>query len=45
LRASGNGSAGGRVAHARFFAENIAVQSGGLAAMVTEGAESVTDIA
>jgi hypothetical protein len=36
----GNGS--GRVALARFFAENIAVQSGGLETTVTEGAESVS---
>src|SRR6478672_4145100 len=34
----GNGS--GRVALARFFAENIAVQAGGLETTVTEGADS-----
>jgi alkylation response protein AidB-like acyl-CoA dehydrogenase len=44
LRASGNGSAGTRVAHSRFFAENIAVQSGGLAAIVIEGSGSVTGV-
>jgi acyl-CoA dehydrogenase len=32
----------GRIAIARFFAENIAVQAGGLERTVTEGAESVT---
>lgn len=37
--------AAGRVALARFFAENIAVLSGGLEATVTEGAESVTTAA
>ena len=35
----------GRVALARFFAENIAVQAGGLETTVTDGAESVADIA
>src|SRR3989440_961776 len=35
----------GRVALARFFAENIAVQAGGLETTVTEGAGSVADIA
>jgi alkylation response protein AidB-like acyl-CoA dehydrogenase len=35
----------GRVALARFFAENIAVQAGGLETTVTEGAESVSDAA
>jgi acyl-CoA dehydrogenase len=35
----------GRVALARFFAENIAVQAGGLETTITEGAESVADIA
>jgi len=39
----GNGT--GRVALARFFAENIAVQAGGLEATITEGAESVSDAA
>src|SRR3954471_23284101 len=37
--------ASGRVALARFFAENIAVQAGGLETTVTDGAESVADIA
>ena len=36
---------GGRVALARFFAENIAVQAGGLETTVTEGADSVSNIA
>ena len=36
---------GGRVALARFFAENIAVQAGGLETTVTEGADSVSHIA
>jgi acyl-CoA dehydrogenase len=35
----------GRVALARFFAENIAVQAGGLETTVTEGADSISDIA
>ena len=33
--------AAGRVALARFFAENIAVQAGGLETTVTESGESV----
>jgi hypothetical protein len=38
-----DGSAGaGRLALARFFAENIAVQAQGLEREVTEGADSVT---
>jgi alkylation response protein AidB-like acyl-CoA dehydrogenase len=38
-----DGSAGAsRIALARFFAENIAVQSGGLEREVTEGADSIT---
>jgi alkylation response protein AidB-like acyl-CoA dehydrogenase len=37
--------AASRVALARFFAENIAVQAGGLETTVTEGAESISDIA
>ena len=37
--------AAGRVALARFFAENIAVQAGGLETTVTEGADSVSNIA
>jgi acyl-CoA dehydrogenase len=37
--------AAGRVALARFFAENIAVQAGGLETTVTEGADSVSSIA
>jgi hypothetical protein len=36
---------GGRVALARFFAENIAVQAGGLETTVTDGADSVSPIA
>jgi hypothetical protein len=39
----GNGTS--RVALARFFAENIAVQAGGLETTITEGAESVSDTA
>jgi alkylation response protein AidB-like acyl-CoA dehydrogenase len=47
LRGSGNGHADAprRVALARFFAESIAVQNGGLADAVTEGAASVSTIA
>ena len=41
----GGADAAGRVALARFFAENIAVQAGGLETTVTEGADSVSDIA
>jgi len=37
--------AAGRIALARFFAENIAVQAGGLETTVTEGADSVSDAA
>src|SRR3954454_10246056 len=37
--------AAGRVALARFFAENIAVQAGGLETTVTAGAGSVDDVA
>jgi alkylation response protein AidB-like acyl-CoA dehydrogenase len=37
-----NGNSADRVAVARFFAENIAVQGGGLEKTVTEAAESVT---
>ena len=37
--------AAGRVALARFFAENIAVQAGGLETTVTEGADSISNIA
>ena len=43
MRGGANG--GGRVALARFFAENIAVQAGGLETTVTEGADSVSDTA
>ena len=39
--ARGNGDAAPRIAIARFFAENIAVQAGGLERTVTEGADSV----
>jgi len=42
---SGGVNGGGRVALARFFAENIAVQAGGLETTITEGAGSVADIA
>jgi len=43
-RLAGNGTdAGARIAMARFFAENIAVQAGGLERAVLEGAESVND--
>ena len=41
LRDSGDGAA--RIALARFFAENIAVQASGLERGVTEGADSITD--
>jgi acyl-CoA dehydrogenase len=37
--------AAGRIALARFFAENIAVQAAGLETTVTEGADSVSNIA
>jgi alkylation response protein AidB-like acyl-CoA dehydrogenase len=37
--------AAGRVALARFFAENIAVLAGGLETTVTEGADSVSNVA
>ena len=36
-----NGAASARISIARFFAENLAVQAGGLERAVTEGAESV----
>ena len=38
-------TADGRVALARFFAENVAVQAGGLETTITEGADSVSDTA
>lgn len=41
LRDSGDGAA--RIALARFFAENIAVQASGLERGVTEGADSITN--
>ncbi|HKS63083.1 MAG TPA: acyl-CoA dehydrogenase [Xanthobacteraceae bacterium] len=44
-RLNGGADAGGRVALARFFAENIAVQAGGLETTVTEGADSVAAVA
>ena len=44
-RLNGGVDAGGRVALARFFAENIAVQARGLETTVTEGADSVSDAA
>ena len=40
-RMAPDGSASGRIALARFFAENIAVAAGGLERTVTEGADSV----
>ena len=39
------GADSGRVALARFFAENIAVQAGGLETTVTDGADSVSAVA
>jgi alkylation response protein AidB-like acyl-CoA dehydrogenase len=39
---SGGANGGGRVALVRFFAENIAVQAGGLETTVTEGADSIS---
>jgi acyl-CoA dehydrogenase len=44
MRLAGNGApdATGRIALARFFAENVAVAANGLERTVTEGAESVT---
>ena len=44
-RLNGGADGGGRVALARFFAENIAVQAGGLETTVTDGADSVSPIA
>jgi hypothetical protein len=44
-RLNGGMNGGGHVALARFFAENIAVQAGGLEVTVTEGANSVSHIA
>ena len=41
LRDNGDGTA--RTALARFFAENIAVQTSGLERSITEGAQSITD--
>jgi alkylation response protein AidB-like acyl-CoA dehydrogenase len=38
-----NGDAAARIAIARFFAENLAVQAGGLERAVIDGAESVND--
>ena len=40
--ANGAASAGDRIGIARFFAENMAVQAGGLEVCVTQSAESVT---
>ena len=37
-----HGDGTGRAALARFFAENIAIQAGGLERSVTEGADSIT---
>src|SRR6478752_4236725 len=45
LAESRGGNGNGRVALARFFAENIAVQAGGLETTVIEGADSVSDAA
>jgi butyryl-CoA dehydrogenase len=45
LRAAGRGSdPAGRIALARFFAENLAVESHGLERTVVEGADSLTDV-
>jgi acyl-CoA dehydrogenase len=41
LRLAGEADAAGRIATVRFFAENLATATGGLAATVTEGAASV----
>ena len=41
-RLDGGADAPGRVALARYFAENIAVQAGGLETTVIEGADSVS---
>ena len=40
-RLAGDGAAPARIAIARFFAENVAVQAGGLERAVIEGGESV----
>ncbi len=45
MRANGGADAPGRVALARFFAENIAVQSSGLTTSIVEGADSVASTA
>jgi hypothetical protein len=45
LAESRGGNGNGRVALARFFAENITVQAGGFETTITEGAESVSDAA
>jgi 3-(methylsulfanyl)propanoyl-CoA dehydrogenase len=45
MRLNGGGDAPRRVALARFFAENIAVQAGTLETTVTEGADSVAELA
>jgi acyl-CoA dehydrogenase len=42
-RLNGGADAPSRVALARFFAENIAVQAGGLETTVTEGADSISN--
>jgi alkylation response protein AidB-like acyl-CoA dehydrogenase len=44
-RLNGAADAPRRMALARFFAENIAVQAGGLETTITEGAESVAELA
>src|SRR5262249_53424132 len=44
-RANGGAEAPRRIALARFFAENISVQAGGLETAITEGADSVADLA
>jgi acyl-CoA dehydrogenase len=44
-RLNGSAEAPRRIALARFFAENIAVQAGGLETAITEGADSVADAA
>jgi hypothetical protein len=45
MRANGSADAGGRIALARFFAENVAVQSAGLTTSIIEGADSVASTA
>jgi acyl-CoA dehydrogenase len=44
LRVAGDADAPGRVATARFFAENLAIAAGGLAATVTDGAGALAPV-